>query len=1090
MKTQHQLLGIGFSVQYVVSFWLLATIGFCLTCEAQQQPVWKPATPAPNTRGQVENISNKEVSGAINAVTPHPSESKILYIGAVNGGVWKTENATDPAPNWKALTDHFGSLSIGALEFDMSDPTLNTLVAGVGRFSSFGRRGGNRTGLLITTDGGENWDSIDGSGILAGMNISGVAKLGKKLVVTVNTASSFSQRGVWRSEDLGTTWKKISGDTDSGLPLGRSFDLISDPNEPQRLFTNAGTNGIFKSNDFGANWFKVSNADLDNVVSSAIQVEIACGKQKSLFVTTVGGTGQISSVFASKDLGDNWDKMDLPTVENVPANPGGQGSIHLSIAADPNQANLVYIGGDIQVRLNGFFPNAIGANDFTGNLMRGDASKSSGKQWVHLTHSNALGPAGGGTANRSAPHGDSRDMDFAANGVLIEGDDGGVYKRTKPQEKNLQIAEFHSACWDAVSNVVVAGAQDTGTAVQEKSDQVRAFSISTGDGGVVAVDDTSADNESIRYTSFQKLLSLRRRIFDDNNVQQSSTAPSLFVTSGDPLEAQFYTPLKLNSINPDRMIIGAANGIYESLDQAETIDQIANGIPVNPSVGNPIAYGAKSAEDTLYIGSSDRVFVRFKPDPEPLVQSISYPGGLVVGIANHIEKPKTAFVVDSDQVFETSDGGGSWTDLTANLSGMNIGALRSIALVPGSPNVVVVGADRGAYMRALNSANWQKLGIGLPNVPIFALEFDAKSKKLMAGTLGRGAWITDFCPLTSAVPQGETVMISPPSGLENNGIPGKRAMQQLFPGVIVDSDSNRVFLMKPKGGVQSVSIVEGETIWASDKCDKPIGLVNGRIIALKSRPNNELRVVALDPATGEQKVTGAIELPETASGLVDRTLDGKLEAVANVAEDEATVTWTYQSSNIQGKPRDEVEQAALPRRRLNPVFENSDDPQTAVEQPRSSDGQFKFNLASGETSKLSTADAEAASAEMPNFAPQKAAMAIAIPEIAGRQFVSSDGLHTLVSNKAEGGDSWFKYELRVFENESRDEIGKFRSSRPVVPFKVIGSTVLVVTESYERLIDGENVLEPRKLRAFDLENGNEIWSREIRDTRYNGPVPG
>ena len=50
--------------------------------------------------------------------------------------------------------------------------------------------------------------------------------------------------------------------------------------------------------------------------------------------------------------------------------------------------------------------------------------------------------------------------------------------------------------------------------------------------------------------------------------------------------------------------------------------------------------------------------------------------------------------------------------------------------------------------------------------------------------------------------------------------------------------------------------------------------------------------------------------------------------------------------------------------------------------------------------------------------------------------------------------------------------------------------MLVVTESYERLIDGENVLEPRKLRAFDLENGNEIWSREIRDTRYNGPVPG
>ena len=118
---------------------------------------WTAQGPGPTRFGQVENIiPNNEVVGAIHTVAAHPTDSNILYVGAVNGGVWKTTNATAASPHWTPLTDNFPSLSIGALEFDPTDPTRQTLVAGIGRFSSFGRSGGPLAGLLRTTDGGDS----------------------------------------------------------------------------------------------------------------------------------------------------------------------------------------------------------------------------------------------------------------------------------------------------------------------------------------------------------------------------------------------------------------------------------------------------------------------------------------------------------------------------------------------------------------------------------------------------------------------------------------------------------------------------------------------------------------------------------------------------------------------------------------------------------------------------------------------------------------------------------------------------------------------------------------------------------------------
>ena len=177
-------------------------------------------------------------------------------------------------------------------------------------------------------------------GVLNGANIFGVAPRGNTLVIAT------TNRGVLRSTDGGGTWTTISGATGTGLPLGAAFDLASDPTNAARMFTTAGGNGVFRSTDTGATWTRVSNAAMNTMMSGSLSnVDLAVGRNNNIYAAIVI-SGRLAGVFRSGDGGNNWTAMDVPFAANGGIHPGGQGSIHLSLAADPNNQNIVYIGGD------------------------------------------------------------------------------------------------------------------------------------------------------------------------------------------------------------------------------------------------------------------------------------------------------------------------------------------------------------------------------------------------------------------------------------------------------------------------------------------------------------------------------------------------------------------------------------------------------------------------------------------------------------------------------------------------------------------------------------------------------------------------
>jgi hypothetical protein len=698
-------------------------------------------------------------------VAAHPTDANILYVGGVNSGIWRTGNATAASPNWTPLTDNLPSLSIGALEFDPTDATNRTLVAGIGTFSSFALRGGPLTGILRTTNGGDNWMQLSHF-LLVNQNISGVAARGATLL------ASSSGGGVFRSADRGFNWVQVSGASGSGLPAGGAFDLVGVPGNLNRFYVSIQRIGIFRSDDGGATWTNISsgNTTLNGAITNAqnANAEMAVASNGRLYVIIANGSPRAQAQYIG--FTDNpaatapaWTAMDLPrTTESngatVGLHPGGQGFIHLSIAVDRNDPNTIYVAGDRQETGTDppfTTPNFIGARAFSGRLFRGDTRVAPtgavpSPQWEHLTHSNSIAQIpGGGTANSSSPHADSREMVIDAGGDLIEVDDGGIYRRTSPQNNtgdwfsingDIQTTEFHDIAYDTNTNtLIVGGSQDNGISVQTANGSVTWKLIGGGDGGDVAVDNVTnaASNQSIRYLSSQNLGSFRREIYDANN---NRIGQALLVSITDP---QFVTPVELNAITPTRLVIGGLNSVYESFNQGTSITEI-NGPGANR---NAMAYGAADNPDALYVGSGSAVFLRATAGAA-LTQTAALPTGAdtVRDVVMDPNNSRSAFAVDNNQVFRTTNAGASWTDITGNLLGLGPVEFNTTVFVARAANnpgdMLLVGTNAGVFVafRSSGFTTWNKLGIGLPKALVMDLDYDVADDVLVAGTLGRGAW--------------------------------------------------------------------------------------------------------------------------------------------------------------------------------------------------------------------------------------------------------------------------------------------------------------------------------------------------------------
>jgi len=211
------------------------------------------------------HIGPASMSGRINDMEVHPTNSRIIYAGTAGGGVWKSNDA---GTTFNPIFDDYCQ-SIGAVTLDPVNPDQ---VIYVGTGETWTRNSVSvGDGLYKTVDGGSNWKKIGFEKSERIANIIVNPKNNQEVYVAVLGAlwGDSEERGVYKSTDGGATWNRILYVN----PKTGCADLAIDPNNPNILyasmwefrrtgwsFESGGSNSaLYKSIDGGKNWNKIHN---------------------------------------------------------------------------------------------------------------------------------------------------------------------------------------------------------------------------------------------------------------------------------------------------------------------------------------------------------------------------------------------------------------------------------------------------------------------------------------------------------------------------------------------------------------------------------------------------------------------------------------------------------------------------------------------------------------------------------------------------------------------------------------------------------------------------------------------------------------
>lgn len=174
----------------------------------------------------------------IGRIVIHPTNPEIVYVAAVGRlwgpnrerGLFKTTDGGKTWTNTKFINEDTGFIDVA---MDGQDPNVLYAAAYQRRRTPFGFNGGGPgSGLYKTTDGGATWSRLAG-GLPAGdagrIGIDIYRKDPKIVYVTYEHAEG----GIFRSEDRGATWKKVSDI--NPRPMYYSQIRI-DPQNDQRIY--------------------------------------------------------------------------------------------------------------------------------------------------------------------------------------------------------------------------------------------------------------------------------------------------------------------------------------------------------------------------------------------------------------------------------------------------------------------------------------------------------------------------------------------------------------------------------------------------------------------------------------------------------------------------------------------------------------------------------------------------------------------------------------------------------------------------------------------------------------------------------------
>lgn len=530
------------------------------------------------------------------------------------------------------------------------------------------------------------------------------------------------------------------------------------------------------------------------------------------------GTGTPAQVNTWTDIADDLDYQIPPDLNNVPDYMDTAGSYANAIAA---YGNYVFLGGTDS-----------GGGSFV--LM----SSNNGANWSTIA-------TGGSTAN--GPGSSILSMEAyslsasATPTTLYVTTDSGIWTYTVSSGTwtditgNLADAQFDSASADPANpNVALAAGHSVGAGNYNLNTSTGAQSLSQTAGGgnnVLGGGGAANPNENglpsfggqIEYDPANPALAY---FFTAGTLYRSTNAntadPTWTAVLAGP--AQQFMSFALDPNNAQRIVVGWGNTLEESLNEGATWIPLDGSQSFVLTVGNvttltipdfqgpfqddpaftdvPANPSNTADSSTYYLASTNDVFVSedggqtWVKNRGPALVGNTAIEELVVDPAD----AATVFAVTTGtsgeagvgHVFESTNFGQSWTDITGGAAGLPDQSVWTLAIDPRNGNLYV-GTDIGVYELAggeiTATNNWMRFGAGLPNVQVRDIEINTTANVMTIATYGRGMYqyyLDDTAPSDGAIRalSGNDTWTGPVAlvGPTTIGTNGSQALQDGFSG--------------------------------------------------------------------------------------------------------------------------------------------------------------------------------------------------------------------------------------------------------------------------------------------------------------------
>jgi len=274
-----------------------------------------------------------------------PEQPNTFYFGAAVGGIWRTDDAGE---TWAPLFQHETAAAIGTLAIAPSDPKI--VYVGTGQVSPrYDVASGD--GVFRSDDGGKSWRRL-GLEATRSVGRILVDPRAPDVVLVAALGHFFGpnpERGVFRSEDGGKTWTKtLFVDENTGaVDLARDPEdpaVVYAASWQARVYpwlsyfqpvVGPGS-GVYRSNDGGRSWKRLSGGGFPGGDLGRIGLATAAGGRVFALVDAAPETRN-GGLYRSDDGGATW--------QHVNGDRSLAGWYAGRITSDPANRDSVYVVG-------------------------------------------------------------------------------------------------------------------------------------------------------------------------------------------------------------------------------------------------------------------------------------------------------------------------------------------------------------------------------------------------------------------------------------------------------------------------------------------------------------------------------------------------------------------------------------------------------------------------------------------------------------------------------------------------------------------------------------------------------------------------